>query len=121
MTDEKALAALIKPQLSRRGLTVSALAERTKVPRSTIRWLLGEDVVAVLPGRIYLRGQTRALAKELGLSEADVMAAFDASFPVPDAYDPDPTEPLRRRAALIGASLGCAALVMVVIAFASAF
>jgi len=121
MADEKALAVLIKPQLNRRGLTVSALADRTKVPASTVRWLLGEDVVAVLPGRIYLRGQTRAIARELGLSEADVLAAFDGAFPEPESVDPDPTEPLRRRAALLGASLGCAALVMVVIAFVSAF
>jgi cytoskeletal protein RodZ len=121
MADEKALAALIKPQLNRRGLTVSALADRTKVPASTIRWLLGEDIFAVLPGRVYLRGQTRAIAKELGLSEGDVLSAFDAAFPKPDEVDPDPTEPLRRRAALIGASLGCAAIVMVVIAFVSVF
>lgn len=121
MAEKSELAENLRDQLQRTGMTVDGLAERTKIPRSTIRALLEEPISAVLPERVYLRGHTSTLAKELGMDVDDVLRAFDARYPV----DPPETADLEggwvRRNTIVGAGLGCFALIAVALAFASVF
>lgn len=121
MTTNNDLADRLKDQLQRTGATVEALAERTKIPRPTILSLLEEPVSAVLPERVYLRGQTATLARELGMDVDEVLRAFDARYPEEHGTEPESTSGLGRRATIVGAGLGCFALVAVVLAFASGF
>ncbi|HJL42228.1 MAG TPA: helix-turn-helix domain-containing protein [Myxococcales bacterium LLY-WYZ-16_1] len=123
MTEECGLEESLKEQLQRTGLTVDALADRTKIPRATIQSLLGEEVSAILPERVYLRGQTATLAKELGMNVDSVLAAFDARYPKAREELDEPSTPAGRGrgTAFLGAGLGCIAILAVVAAFASAF
>jgi len=121
MTDKSELADTLRDQLQRTGMTVDGLAERTKIPRSTIRSLLEEPISAVLPERVYLRGHTSTLAKELGMDVDDVLRAFDARYPVHAPETEDIEGGWLRRNTIVGAGLGCFALVAVAIAFASGF
>ncbi|MEM7678269.1 MAG: helix-turn-helix domain-containing protein, partial [Myxococcota bacterium] len=41
--------------------TIDQLADRTKVPRTTILALVEEPIAAVLPERVYLRGHLKVL------------------------------------------------------------
>lgn len=123
MTEERGFEETLKEQLQRTGLTVDALADRTKIPRATIQSLLGEEVSAILPERVYLRGQTATIAKELGMNVESVLTAFDLRYP--KALPPEVDEPVRggwaRGNAILGAGLGCIAVMAVVAAFVTAF
>lgn len=121
MREDKSLAEQLRSQLQLRGLTVDGLAERTKVPKSTIRWLLDEEVEAVLPGRVYLRAQAACLGRELGMDESRLKKDFDMRFPKVVSDPEDETAGVRRGAALMGASLGCVAVVAAVFAAITAF
>lgn len=123
MTDERGLEDSLREQLQRTGLTVDSLAERTKIPRATIQSLLGEPVSAILPERVYLRGQAAIIAKELGMNEQQVLQAFDARYPrAIETSDPSSTGlGGGRGTAILGAGLGCIAIIAVVAAFASVF
>lgn len=121
MVDKSELAESLREQLQRTGMTVDGLADRTKIPRSTIRALLEEPISAVLPERVYLRGHTSTIARELGMDVEEVLRAFDVRYPV-DAPDTDDIESgWARRSTIVGAGLGCFALIAVALAFASVF
>jgi cytoskeletal protein RodZ len=116
-----ALAAWLAEGLRRRALTVDDLAERTKVPRSTIQSFLDEPISALLPERVYLRGQLCSLARELRLDPVEGLRHFDARYPV----SPWSEEVAERGRFSVGtitlaAGLGCIAVVAVVLAFATA-
>jgi cytoskeletal protein RodZ len=120
MTNEpiaaSSLAHRFRDQMSLTGLTVDGLADRTKIPRATIRWLLEEETAAVLPGRVYLRGQTAILAREMGMNVEAVLAEFDRRMPAedPDASTAEPRPSFN--GTWIGAGLGLALLAVLVIA-----
>ena len=84
----------LKNGLKSESLSVDALAEKTKVPRSTIKHLLGDPSSAVIPPRIYLRGHLVVLAKELKLDEEELRRFFDESNPEPPAIN---TQDMRRK------------------------
>src|SRR5438046_728511 len=75
------LAQLFSQGLEHKGMTVETVAERTKVPRSTLRVLLGATDPAILPQRVYLRGHVGVVAKELGIELAEAFARFDLENP----------------------------------------
>src|SRR5262245_42219779 len=81
MSDGESLSARLKRELERAKIGVDQLAARTKVPRSTLRLLLGEDVIAIAPGRVYLRGHLKLVARELGIDLQEAEALFDERFP----------------------------------------
>src|SRR5687768_9231223 len=76
------LAQLLNQGLEQRSMTVDAVAERTKVPRATLRALLGATDPAALPQRIYLRGQVGVIAKDLGVEIAEAFRRFDVEYPL---------------------------------------
>ena len=76
------LASRLKERLEAMDLSIVALADRTKIPRSTLRLLAGEECNAILPPRIYLQGHALLFARELEIPEADARRLFDASYPV---------------------------------------
>lgn len=76
------LATRLQAALDDAGLTVEVLADRTKVPRSTLRALLGEEVAVLLPARVYLKGHLCLAARELGIDEDEVKSLFDKTYPV---------------------------------------
>lgn len=112
------LAARLSRGMQDAKLGVDQLAERTKVPRSTLRALLGEDVNAVLPGRVYLRGHMLLAARELGIDEAEVGPLFDEVFPVAEREE-DAIELPRFRAGWLAITAGLAGvgILAVVLAF----
>ena len=97
---------------------VAALADRTKIPRATVRFLLGEDVSVILPERVYLRGQVAAISRELGLDPAEAKATFDREHP--EVARPEHLSggrALSHRSLAVAATFGCIAIVAVVLAF----
>ena len=113
------LATKMKEALQRAGLSIDELAARTKVPRSTLRALNGEDVNALLPGRIYLRGHWGLAARELDIDEKEALALFDESFPKESGGDPIVDLPRFSSAtAIVAAGLSVVGIVAVVLAFA---
>jgi cytoskeletal protein RodZ len=121
MVEKSPLAESLREQLQRTGMTVDTLADRTKIPRSTIRALLEDPLSAVLPERVYLRGHTSTLAREMGMDVDDVLRAFDERYPIEPPEADDLEGSWARRSAIVGAGLGCFALIAVVVAFASVF
>lgn len=115
--DNGSLAQLLSRGLEQQGLTADDVAERTKVPRSTLRALLGATEPAILPQRVYLRGHVGVIAKELGLDLDEVYARFDVENPV-EARAESVEIPRRSRASVAAAAaLGCIGILAVVLAF----
>lgn len=116
------LARHLETALAESGLSVDTVAERTKIPRTTILHLMKKPVSAILPERVYLRGHLRVLARELRTDPDDLVSLFDDAFPEP--VDAVPTEPERDRfksqSVAVSAALGGVALLSVVAAFMSA-
>lgn len=81
MSNGEPLASRLQEAMLRANKTVDQIAEKTKVPRSTLRVLLGDTSAALLPSRVYLRGHLRLIAKEVGLEEAEMQKLFDEAFP----------------------------------------
>lgn len=108
--------------LSASGLSVEQLAERTKVPRTTILHLMAEPVSAILPERVYLRGHMRVLARELSADVSELEALFDDAYPAAVAFAAPTPEKARFRAQsmALSAALGGVAIASVVAAFVSA-
>jgi cytoskeletal protein RodZ len=106
--------------LEQSKLDVDILADRTKIPRATIRSLLGENVSAVLPERVYLRGQLGLIARELGVPQGEARALFDAENPIAEVRSIDLDTPrISPGTTVLAASLGCIALLAIVLAFVS--
>lgn len=101
------------------GATVESIAERTKIPKSTIRWLLGDSAVDLLPERAYLRGHLANIAKEVGVPVDEVLGAFDVAHPkrTPDEPEFGVRPRLSAGIAAVVAGLGCIAIVTVILAF----
>ena len=109
--------------LASAGVSIDALADRTKVPTTTIRYLLGEHVSAILPERVYLRGHLGILAHELGVDRDGFESAFDLTYPAASEPRVEPPPARRRHRAqsvAVSAALGGMAVVSVVAAFVSA-
>ena len=78
------LAAQLAEAMSKAAMTPEAVADRTKVPLSTLQALLGEPQpggYAVLPARAYLRGHLGLAAREIGWSREEALALFDETYP----------------------------------------
>lgn len=97
---------------------MEALADRTKVPKTTILYLMGEPVSAILPERVYLRGHLDVLGRELRTDGLPAM--FDACFPQTEAPDRPEEDRFRAQSTVVSATLGGVALLSVVAAFLSA-
>lgn len=115
------LARHLETALAKAGLSVMELAERTKVPRTTILHLMSKPVSAILPERIYLRGHLLVLARELHANPNDLLSLFDDAFPEQSVAAPEPErERFRSQTVAVSAALGGVALLSVVAAFVSA-
>jgi cytoskeleton protein RodZ len=64
----------------RAGLSLRALADRTKIPVQTLEALERDDI-SRLPGGIFLRSFVRSYASEVGLDAQQVVQRFVARFP----------------------------------------
>jgi cytoskeletal protein RodZ len=116
---EGTLSQCLKDAQQRSKVDVDTLADRTKIPRATIRSLLGENVSVILPERVYLRGQVLTLARELGLDPNAAREKFDEENPVvQQTVSVDIVEPrFNAGTTVLAASLGCIALLAIVLAF----
>ncbi len=115
------LARHLETGFSRAQLSVDAVSERTKIPRTTILHLMGKPISAVLPERVYLQGQVKVVAGVLGLSVADTESLFDAAFPVPQPEEPSPEQTrFRSQSIAVSAALTGVAVLSVVVAVLSA-
>lgn len=117
--ERQTLADRLKGAMSQRGISVEAVAETTKIPRSTLQALLDEPVSAVLPERVYLRGHLGVVANELGLDRSEMNDLFDAAYPPRQDVSLGPVGPRFSAGSMaLVASLGGMALLAVVLAFA---
>jgi cytoskeletal protein RodZ len=117
-SQDQILASRLREALTARRSTIDVLAERTKVPRSTLRHLFGEPVAAVLPARVYLRGHCLLAAKELGLDADEVGALFDAAYPPhAESYDAPSVPRLRTSTLAVTAGLIGVGILAVILAF----
>lgn len=113
------LAQLLSQGLEQRGSTVDAVSERTKVPRSTLRVLLGATDPAIVPQRVYLRGHVGVIGKDLGLDLQDVYARFDREYPSESKVEEVAAQPRISRASMAAAAaLGGIGIIAVILAFA---
>lgn len=102
--------------------SIEELADRTKVPRTTILAFIEEPVAAVLPERVYLRGHLKVLGQALKLDLDALLDAFDDAYPVApkktqDSHAPGAFVP---RGLPVSVGLYGIAFVAAVIAFATA-
>jgi len=117
--ERQALADRLKGAMSKRGITIDAVAETTKIPRSTLQALLDEPVSAVLPERVYLRGHLGVVANELGLDRGEMNELFDRAYPPSQNVSIGPVGPRFSAGSMaLVAGLGGMALLAVVLAFA---
>jgi cytoskeletal protein RodZ len=63
-----------------RGVSLEEVAERTKIPRSTLE-RLESGTPEHLPARVYLVGYLRAYADAVGLDADDVVLRFEEAHP----------------------------------------
>jgi cytoskeletal protein RodZ len=112
------LAQLLNQGLEQRGMTVDAVSERTKVPRSTINVFLGSTHPAIVPQRIYLRAHLGVVAKELGLDLAEVFDRFDRENPTESKIEAVSQQPrFSRMTMAAAAALGGIGIIAVILAF----
>ena len=114
------LAQALRVAIEASALSIDDIAERTKVPRTTIQALIEEPITAVSPGRVYMRGHLKVIARALKLDVDALVESFDRVYPLAVAANDtheDPTHPLRRVA--VSAGLYGIAVVAVVVAFAT--
>ena len=112
------LAQLLKQGLEQRGLTVEAVSERTKVPRSTIAWFLGATSPTIVPQRIYLRAHLGVIARELGLDLAEAWDRFDRENPTESKIEVVSHQPRFSRVSMAAAAaLGGIGIIAVILAF----
>ena len=116
------VAQLLRSAIVNAHVSVEELSERTKVPRTTIRYLMGDPVSAILPERVYLRGHLGVLATDLKADQQAFEQAFDLTFPVETKEVFDTPEAIRFRAhsRALSAAFGGVALLSVVAAVISA-
>lgn len=82
MNEPETLAELLARAIDKKNLSVEAIAERTKVTKSTLQAFLGATDPALLPSRVYLRGHLLLVVKMLELDEKQAITLFDRAFPV---------------------------------------
>jgi cytoskeletal protein RodZ len=115
------LARHLKAALDEAGASVDDIAERTKVPRTTILHLMAQPVSAILPERVYLRGHLRVIAREVGADVGRCETLFDEAFPEDDPEGDTPSQSrFRSQSVAVSATLGGVAVLSVVAAFVSA-
>ena len=71
---------MLRAARERRGLTLKQVSENTKISRSTLTALEGNDV-EVLPGGLFIRAFVRAYAAEVHLDPEDTVTALLNAFP----------------------------------------
>lgn len=120
-TAREALANHLRASLDERHVDVDVLADRTKVPRATIRALLEEPISGIVPERVYLRGHLSVLARELKIDRDETLALFDAAYPeAPTTEDLVNAPRFGTGSVAVAAGLATVALLAVVLAFANA-
>lgn len=111
------LALMLGQAMNARGLSVEMVAERTKLPRPTIRALLGADEPAILPQRVYLRGHVEVLARDLGLKSDAVLVAFDRECPAEIVVEEEHEPRFSRTTVAAAAALSTIGIIAVILAF----
>jgi cytoskeletal protein RodZ len=117
MDQKGSLAQLLSQGLEQRGLTIEAVAEETKVPRSTLRALLGATDPAILPQRVYLRGHVAVIAKELALDHAETLRRFDREYPNESKIEAAPEPRISRASVAAAAALSGIGIIAIILAF----
>jgi cytoskeletal protein RodZ len=113
------LAHFLSQAIEARGLSVDTLAERTKVPRATIRTLCGSSEPAILPQRVYLRGQLGVIVRELGVAAERAFDLFDREHPVEAPIATEDLPKTNARAVALVAGLGSLGILAVILAIVS--
>lgn len=87
------IGAALREGRERKGLTVEAVENKTKIAVSVIM-ALEEGNQARFPHPVYARGFVRSYAQVLGLDAAELCAHFSREYPVPtDSDHPEPHSP----------------------------
>ena len=103
MTARESFGPTLRQQRERRGLTLAAVAESTKISPALLR-LLERGDVSRWPGGIYRRGFVRAYAAMVGLPVEPTVSEFVRLFPEPGQEPPavmDDDDPRRLRLTLV--------------------
>src|SRR5688572_26867969 len=100
-----------------RGLSLEAVAAKTRIPLHMIEALEGNDFHS-LPARPYARGFVTAYARELGLNATEVVPQYFSQFePAPPPASPSPPDGTAARGRLLIAAVAIG--LAVVVAFAA--
>lgn len=84
MTDPRSFGAWLARERDRRGITLHAVAESTKIGTTRLAALERGDL-SHWPGGIYRRAFVKAYADAVGLDAEIVLENFERAFPDPDA------------------------------------
>lgn len=100
VSERRAFADRARRQRERRGVTLEAIAQSTKIPASLFAGLERGDC-SRWPAGVYSRAYVRAYAEAIGLEPNEAVEDFTAAFggTLPDAADRPPT----RRVGVAGA------------------
>jgi hypothetical protein len=89
--DRPSLGARLRAQRERQRITLTAIADQTKIKASLLEGLERDDL-ARWPAGIFRRGYVRSYAKAIGLDPEHVLKQFLDMYPEP--VDPSPDEEL---------------------------
>lgn len=116
---QSTLATRLREALERKAMTSLSISEQTRIPQTTVQALIGEDVNAVLPPRVYLRGHAGLLADELGIDRTELLDLFDQKYPEmieADEVVHAPRIPVRMVA--VAAAMSGVGILAIILAFA---
>ncbi len=86
MTEQSSFVAYLRRERERRGISLRAVAQQTKISAATFAGLERGDLSAWPPG-IYRRAFIRSYAEVLGLDPLTISREFDRLFPEDDGTD----------------------------------
>jgi cytoskeletal protein RodZ len=84
----------LRRERERRQISLTSIAENTKISRSLLEALERDDV-SRWPTGIFRRAFVRSYAEAIGLNGDEVVREFSERFPDPTAAPPAPVEPAR--------------------------
>src|ERR671937_2507803 len=92
MSEPTTLGGFLRRERERRGVTLKAISEQTKVSVPLLEGLEADDLTR-WPGGIFRRAFVRAYATSVGLNPDDVIRRFEEQHPAIDPGTPETPQP----------------------------
>src|SRR6476620_8995470 len=104
----QSLGARLRQQREKRGISLKAISDQTKIKLSLLEGLERDDI-SLWPSGIFRRAYVRTYAAAIGLNPDVVVHEFFELYPEPKEPEPPPPPPATLRS-LVGSALGTLSL-----------